>query len=71
MDKAKLNAEFICRQSKTGADRMGIRAKTLFVLILLTILGLGPLPLTSVIGIYIVIFRPRWFKDLVLGLYDE
>jgi hypothetical protein len=50
---------------------MGIRVKTLFVLILLTILGLGPLPLTSVIGIYIVIFRPRWFKDLVLGLYDE
>jgi hypothetical protein len=50
---------------------MGIRAKALFVLIVLTILGLGPLPLTSVIGIYIVIFRPRWFKDWVLRLYSE
>jgi hypothetical protein len=50
---------------------MGIRIKLLIVLILLTVLGLGPMPLTSVIGIYIVIRRPAWFKDVVLKLYGE
>lgn len=50
---------------------MGTRVKCLAVLIFLTILGLGPVPLTSVIGIYIVLRRPAWFKNLVLKLYRE
>ncbi|MGR9088119.1 MAG: hypothetical protein ACU841_13730 [Gammaproteobacteria bacterium] len=50
---------------------MGTRSKIVIVLVLLTILGIGPVPLTSVIGIYIAIFRPAWFKDLVLRLYSE
>jgi hypothetical protein len=50
---------------------MGVRIKVLIALILLTILGLGPIPLTSVIGIYIVVSRPAWFKDLVLKIYGE
>jgi hypothetical protein len=50
---------------------MSTKAKCLLVLILLTVLGLGPLPLTSVIGIYIVLARPPWFKELVLKLYRE
>ncbi len=50
---------------------MGIRIKVLIVLVLLTLLGLGPLPLTSVIGIYIVLFRPAWFKAVVLKVYEE
>ncbi|HYE38273.1 hypothetical protein [Methylocaldum sp.] len=50
---------------------MSTKVKCLIVLVLLTVIGLGPIPLTSVIGIYIVIRRPPWFKDLVLKLYTE
>ncbi len=50
---------------------MSLRIKLLIVLILLTLLGIGPMPVTSVIGIYIVLFRPAWFKQLVLNLYNE
>jgi hypothetical protein len=29
------------------------------------------MPITSVIGLYVVFARPRWFKDLVLAIYAE
>lgn len=47
------------------------RIKCLIVLILLTLFGLGPLPITSVVGIYVVLVRPRWFKDLVERIYED
>ncbi len=50
---------------------MSLRIKLLAVLALLTVLGIGPMPVTSIIGIYIVLYRPAWFKRLVLNLYDE
>jgi len=46
------------------------RIKCLIILILLTFLGLGPMPVTSVIGIYVVIARPQWFKEMVDRLYQ-
>jgi hypothetical protein len=50
---------------------MGLRIKLLIVLVLLTVLGIGPMPVTSVIGIYVVLFRPAWFKRMVLRLYED
>jgi len=50
---------------------MSLRIKLLIVLVLLTVIGIGPMPVTSVVGIYIVLFRPVWFKRMVLNLYDE
>jgi hypothetical protein len=50
---------------------MGIRIKCAIVLIMLTLLGIGPMPITSVIGLYVVFARPRWFKELVLAIYAE
>ena len=50
---------------------LGARIKCAFVLIILTMAGLGPLPITSVIGLFIVIFRPQWFKNLVDSIYAE
>ncbi|AAU90556.1 MULTISPECIES: hypothetical protein [Methylococcus] len=47
------------------------RWKCIFVLLLLTLLGVGPMPITSIIGIYVVVARPRWFRDLVRRVYDE
>ncbi|MGJ0516844.1 MAG: hypothetical protein ACR65O_13970 [Methylomicrobium sp.] len=50
---------------------MSLRIKLLIVLILLTVMGLGPMPVTSIIGIYVVLLRPAWFKRMVMKLYDE
>jgi len=50
---------------------MAVRIKCAIVLIILTLLGLGPMPVTSVIGLYVVFARPRWFKELVLAIYAE
>ena len=47
------------------------RIKCALVLIGLTLLGLGPMPVTSLIGLYIVVFRPQWFKQLVERIYTE
>ncbi len=42
----------------------------LLVLMLFTLIGVGPMPITSVIGIYIVLARPEWFKVLVERIYQ-
>lgn len=41
------------------------------VLIVFAVLGVGPVPITSTIGLFIVIFRPRWFKQLVDNIYID
>ena len=47
------------------------RAKCVIVLLTFAVLGLGPFPVTSLLGVYVVIFRPQWFKDLVGRVYDD
>ena len=50
-----------------------LKARIICVLILLVFafLGIGPIPLTSTFGLYIVIFRPKWFKLLVANIYSD
>jgi hypothetical protein len=50
---------------------MGARFKCLVVLMVLTVLDLGPFPLVSLFGIYIVLRRPAWFRNLVEAVYGE
>jgi hypothetical protein len=45
------------------------QVKCLLVLSVLAIIGFGPLSLTCLIGMYIVIGRPRWFYRLTRDLY--
>ena len=47
------------------------RIKCAIALIIFMLLSVGPIPLTSTIGLYVVIFRPRWFKKLVERIYSE
>ncbi len=49
---------------------MILRLTTLAVLIILAVIGIGPVPTTSFVCIYVVIFRPRWFKSLVDQIYQ-
>ncbi len=43
--------------------------KCLLLMILLALIGFGPLSLTCLIGMAVVVFRPRWFFELVQNLY--
>jgi type III secretory pathway component EscS len=54
-----------------NSNALGARVKTILVLILFSVIGIGPIPVTSTIGLLVVLFRPRWFKDLVERIYAE
>ena len=47
------------------------RIKTALVLIVLMVVSIVPIPITSTIGLLIVIFRPNWFKELVDTIYAD
>jgi hypothetical protein len=46
------------------------RIKWIIVLILLMTLDILPVPVLGLIFLYILIFRPLWFRDAVLEIYD-
>ncbi|MGZ8216795.1 hypothetical protein [Methylomagnum sp.] len=50
---------------------MGTRLIYFIVLLILTILDLGPFPLVSLAGLYVVLMRPIWFKSLVDDIYGD
>ncbi|CAI8801543.1 hypothetical protein [Methylocaldum szegediense] len=50
---------------------MSTRAKCLIVLIGLMILDILPIPIVGLIGLYVIIKRPRWFLEVTNRLYDE
>jgi hypothetical protein len=35
------------------------------------IFSIGPIPVASMIGLFVVIFRPTWFKKLVENIYAD
>ena len=39
-------------------------------LVVLIVLHIIPLPILELLILYIMIFRPRWFKNLVDQIYD-
>lgn len=43
----------------------------LIVLLVLIVLHIIPLPILEVLILYVMIFRPRWFKELVDQFYDR
>ncbi len=45
------------------------RIKSLVCLLMLLLLDIAPVPVTSSIGLYVVIARPKWFKALVEKIY--
>ncbi|MCQ8117374.1 hypothetical protein [Methylomonas rosea] len=45
------------------------RIQCAIAFIVFMLFSIGPIPITSSIGLYVVIFRPRWFKELVDKIY--
>ena len=42
-----------------------------FVLVAITILEIGPIPISGLILIWVVLFRPLWFYELVRKIYGK
>lgn len=51
--------------------RAAVRIKIILAMLLLTIIEIGPFPITALIGLYVALFRPRWFINLVDDLYNR
>lgn len=45
------------------------RIEWLLVLLVMMLIDIGPFPFTAAICLYILLFRPRWFKKWVDRLY--
>jgi hypothetical protein len=41
------------------------------LLAIITILEIGPIPITGILLMWVVLFRPLWFYELVLKIYDK
>jgi hypothetical protein len=41
------------------------------ILVILTIVEIGPIPITPFLLIYVVLFRPAWFYAWVLKIYGK
>lgn len=41
------------------------------VLLVLIVLHVIPLPILEILILYVMVYRPRWFKNLVDQLYDR
>jgi hypothetical protein len=48
-----------------------VRIICALILLVFSVLGIGPIPITSTIGLFVVIFLPAWFKQLVDDLYAD
>ena len=47
------------------------RLKALFVLLILLILDIAPVPVTGTIGMFVILLRPLWFLSLVEDVYTK
>ena len=54
-----------------NAHRAALRIKYTLVFLLLMIVDIGPIPITAALGLYVVLYRPRWFINIVDTLYHR
>ncbi len=41
------------------------------ILLVVTIVEIGPFPFTGLLLMWVVLFRPAWFYDLILKIYGK
>lgn len=46
------------------------RFKWFCIVLTLTIIEIGPVPLMGLVLLYVLAFRPLWFKDLIDRIYS-
>ena len=48
-----------------------MRILSILVLAVISILEIGPIPITPLFLIWVVLFRPVWFYEWVVKIYDK
>ena len=48
-----------------------MRILCLLILIFIAILEIGPVPISGLLLMWVVLFRPQWFYDLVQKIYGK
>jgi hypothetical protein len=48
-----------------------MRIFCILILVVLSILEISPIPITPILLIWIVLFRPAWFYEWVQNIYDK
>lgn len=48
-----------------------MRILCILALLGLSLLEISPVPVTPILLLYVVLFRPVWFYELVLKIYDK
>lgn len=67
----------LCRRKDFGAhadishNAVFVRIKWIIVLLVTMVLDFLPVPVIGLILLYILLFRPLWFKNAVLEIYDQ
>jgi hypothetical protein len=50
---------------------MSVKMKLILGFVLLEIIDFMPLPTTTMVVVYIILRKPRWFKNMIMELYKE
>jgi hypothetical protein len=48
-----------------------MRILSFLILVTISIVEIGPVPITPIILIWVVLFRPVWFYEWVLKIYNK
>lgn len=48
-----------------------MRTLSFLILVVISIVEVGPVPITPILLIYIVLFRPLWFYEWVVKVYGK
>ncbi len=48
-----------------------MRILSILALMILSIVEIGPIPISPIVLVYVVLFRPAWFYEWVLKIYDR
>lgn len=48
-----------------------MRIFCILVLMIISIVEIGPIPITPILLLYVVLFRPTWFYEWVVKIYDK
>ncbi len=55
----------------TSLQNIFFRLCCLFTLLFVTILEVGPVPISGLALMWVVLFRPQWFYNLVQKIYQK
>jgi hypothetical protein len=48
-----------------------MRILFILVLVVISIIEIGPIPITPILLIWVGLFRPKWFYELILKIYSK